>query len=154
MTKAPLNYSTSIPAKRTVTECIALLAESGANTVTAQYQARQPVGLSFRLDTPAGRRDFTMPVNIDGVHRLLQAADMGARSAPKWRTRDHAADVAWRVIKDWLEAQLALIGAEMVTLDEVMLPYLAIGEDRAGVPQTLYQAFATGGRLALGGSGE
>jgi hypothetical protein len=32
--------------------------------------------------------------------------------------------VAWRITKDWLDAQLALIETEMVPLEQVMLPYM------------------------------
>jgi len=31
----------------------------------------------------------------------------------KYRTREHAARVAWRICKDWIEAQLAIVDAEM-----------------------------------------
>jgi hypothetical protein len=44
----------------------------------------------------------------------------------RYQTREHAADVAWRVVLNWLEAQLALIAADMAKLDQVMLPYLAV----------------------------
>lgn len=140
MADRPLNFSTRIPAKRTAQECLSLLAEAGADAVAAQYMAKQPVGLSFRLTTPGGKRDFAMPINVDGVHKMLQRADLGSRSGPQWRSRDHALNVAWRVVKDWLEAQLAIIAAEVVTLDEVMLPYLQVGDGR-----TLYQEFAASG---------
>lgn len=55
-----------------------------------------------------------------------------------------AANVAWRVVKDWLEANLALIAAQMATLDEVMLPYLHVDEGR-----TLWQAYRERESLAL-----
>lgn len=29
-----------------------------------------------------------------------------------------------RIAKDWLEAQLAILATEMVTFDQVMLPYM------------------------------
>jgi hypothetical protein len=143
MADRPLNYSTKIAAKRTVQECMSLLAEAGADAVAAQYRDKQPTGLSFRLETPAGRRDFMMPLNVDGVAAVIGKM---LRSAPphvsraelnRLATREHALAVAWRVVRDWLEAQLALIAAEMVTLDEVMLPYLEIAPG-----QTLYREFA------------
>jgi hypothetical protein len=31
--------------------------------------------------------------------------------------------VAWRIIKDWVEAQLAIVEAEQVELVEVFLPF-------------------------------
>lgn len=140
-----LNYTTRIPCRRTVQECMAILADAGADAVAAQYQDKQPVGLSFRLASPAGgAHDFTMPVNVDGVQRMLKGAYRdgtlrGGRSEAAWTSREHAADVAWRVMKDWLEAQLAIIAAEMATLDQVMLPYLQVDGG-----QTLYEAVRAG----------
>ena len=140
--RGPLNYTTTIPAARTVGECQELLAAAGADAVAVMYSDRKPAGLSFRLSTPAGPRDFAMPVNIDGVQKMLMKANRekrlrsdGHRNAT-YETRDHASNVAWRVLKDWLEAQTAMIAAEMATLDEIMLPYLELGGGR-----TLYQAY-------------
>lgn len=149
--KGPLNYTTKIAAKRTTGECLELLAEAGADAVSVTYTNREPTGLAFRLNTPTGRRDFMLPVNIDGVQKMLAKANSEGRlrsdgyRTSAYQTRDHAANVAWRVVKDWLEAQLAVIGAEIVTLDQVMLPYLEVDAGK-----TLYQAFLENeSRLAL-----
>jgi hypothetical protein len=135
-----------VAASRTIGECQEILANAGAAAVAVLYENREPCGLSFRIATPRGLRDFCLPVNVDGVHELLTAAhakgnlsSSRGRNAASFTTRKHATAVAWRVIKDWIEAQVALIDAAMVTLDQVMLPYLQVGEG-----QTLYQAFAAG----------
>lgn len=132
MARKPLNYTTAIPARRTASECSELLAEAGAARVAVEYASKNPVGLSFRLEMPSGWQDFAMPVNIDGIHELLKQANAkgqlrsdGHRNS-SYETTGHALNVGWRVIKDWLEAQLALIAAEMVSLDQVMLPYLQL----------------------------
>jgi hypothetical protein len=39
------------------------------------------------------------------------------------RTKEQAARIAWRIVKDWLEAQLAMIEAGLVDLQQVFLPY-------------------------------
>ena len=130
MSKPPLNYTTRIPVTRSAMECSELLAAAGADMVSMTYRDKKPVGLAFRLVTAGALRDFVMPVNIDGVKELLARADYPASVKTKdlsvYVTREHAARVAWRVIKDWLEAQLALIAADMATLDQVMLPYLQV----------------------------
>lgn len=140
MTAPPLNYTTKVPVTRTVGECQQLLGSAGADAAAVMYEAREPVGLSFRLTGPHGRRDFSMPVNIAGVEQLLGKADypgtVKASDRARYVSRKHAAAVAWRIIKDWLEAQLALVAAQMVSLDEVMLPYLEVEGGR-----TLYQAY-------------
>lgn len=150
-TGRPLNYSTAIPAAQTVGECQQLLARSGAAAVAVHYEDAEPAGLSFRLDTPHGRRDFTLPVNVAGIQAVIAGmlrdnpphVSVAARN--KLASREHATRVAWRVVKDWLEANLALIAAQMATLDEVMLPYLQVDDSR-----TLYQAYREReGALAL-----
>lgn len=152
MTGAPLNYTTQIPASRTALECQQIIAGAGASAVAVTYENREPAGLSFQLATPSGPGHFTLPVNVEAMHRALLAAERDGRFAASrkrqgmFSSREHAKRVAWRVIKDWLEAQLALIGAQMATLDEVMLPYLHVSGDG----RTLREAYRES-QLALPG---
>ena len=39
-------------------------------------------------------------------------------------TREQAERVAWRILKDWIEAQMALLDIEMVRFEEIFLPYI------------------------------
>ena len=43
--------------------------------------------------------------------------------------------VAWRILKDWVEAQLALIETGMVSVEQVFLPYC-----QSGNGETLFEA--------------
>lgn len=138
-----LNYTTTIAAAKTIGEVQSMLGRAGASAVAVRYEDKEPAGLSFTLITAIGERAYTMPVNVAGVAKIL-------RSDPKTRTRsayitpEHAARVAWRVVKDWLEAQLAIIDANMVTLDQVMLPYVHVDGGK-----TLYDAFRDRELLAI-----
>lgn len=131
-----LNYTTSVPVTRTVGEVQAMLAKHGADAVATRYAAGRPVGVSFSLPTPHGPRGFTLPVDIAAVQRLLESQARERKIRPQYATPEHAARVAWRVLKDWLAAQLAIIEAQMATLDQVMLPYLHTDGDR-----TLYEVY-------------
>lgn len=138
---AVLNYTTQISANKTVGEMQAALAAAGAGRISVDYEGASPVALSFMLATPHGPRHFTLPVNVDAMHRLLVAQDRagklrGGTKATR-SSREQAERVAWRVMKDWLLAQLALVETEMAGLDQVMLPYLQI--DEAG--RTLYASY-------------
>lgn len=138
----PLNYTTSIPVAQTVGECQAILGAAGAASVAVHFEDGEPAGLSFSLRTPHGLRNFTLPVDVKAMQAVLVKAERAGqfaslkKSSAKWTGREHAAMVAWRVVKDWLEANLALIAAQMATLSEVMLPYLHVDEDH-----TLWQAY-------------
>lgn len=126
---APLNYTTTIKVDTTLGEVQRILARAGCSAVATNYDGGRAVGLSFTLRTPHGERAFSLPVNLDGVLKLLQDSPQVAKARKSGRhydTPDHAERVAWRVVKDWLEAQLALIDASMATLDQVMLPYLRV----------------------------
>lgn len=137
---APLNYTTTVPLDKTLGEVQRLLAKSGCSAVAINYDHDgRACGLSFSLRTPHGERGFSLPVNLPGVLKLLAEAPEVAKAKShgrKFDTLDHAEKVAWRVVKDWLEAQLALIDANMATLDQVMLPYLRVDPEH-----TLYERY-------------
>ena len=52
--------------------------------------------------------------------------------------RQQATRTSWRILKDWVEAQMALLETGMVTMDEIFLPYMLSGG------QTFYQALVAG----------
>ena len=144
MSKGPLNYTTTIDATKSASECIARLAAHGASAIGITYRERKPTGLTFRIETVHGERQFSLPVNVEGTFKALVRAANRHNIPPRYADRDQAERVAWRVLKDWLEAQLAIIEAGVADMAEVMLPYLNVAP---GV--TLYQAYAEDERLAL-----
>lgn len=147
----PLNYTTKIPASRTAAECLHLLAEAGAHAVSVSYANKEPSGLAFRLDTAGGRRDFNLPVDMMAMRAVINKAlhadrpHVSLAEFDRMLTAAHARNVAWRVVRDWLEAQLALIAAQMATLDQVMLPYLEVAPG-----ESLFDRYlAAQGKLAI-----
>lgn len=123
-----LNYTSSVPVARTTGEMQALLGKSGADAVAVLYDDGRPSGMSFSLATPSGQRSFNLPVDVSAVQKLLtQQKRKNSRIDDR---PEQAERVAWRIVKDWLAAQLALIDARMATLDEVMLPYLVTAPHR------------------------
>lgn len=148
-TDAPLlNYTTKVPASRTLQEMQTALARAGARRVMVEFDAEgDAAGLAFTLHTPHGERLYSLPCDVDAVLRILTATDPRLMKASKVKAeRAQAERVAWRVLKDWLEAQLALVRTRMATLDQVMLPYVHIDQDR-----TLYAAWADNEARALPG---
>jgi hypothetical protein len=60
-------------------------------------------------------------------------------------SEDHARNVSWRIIKDWVEAQMAIIETHMVTIAQVFLPYAVTSNG-----QTLYEYIGQNTQLLLG----
>ena len=127
-----LNYTTKIEARKTVGEVQELLAGQGARKIIIDYDdTGQPTGLTFIIMWQGIPTLFALPCRYEGVQRALAK---NPKIGPTGRSKEQALRVAWRVIKDWVAAQLAIIEAEAVSLPEVFLPY-AVTKDGG----TLYE---------------
>lgn len=122
-----VNYTTTVSAEKTIWEIQQRLAKHGAKRIAVDYDdAGEPSGLSFMIIHPEhGPRLFSLPVDTEAMRRVL-VRQVGGRPGSKATSPEQAARVAWRVMKDWIAAQLALVETTMVGLDEVMLPYIHV----------------------------
>lgn len=124
------NYSTTVSVDRTLMEIQRMLTRAGAVSVRVDYTGVDPIALAFLLPVGETEVAFRLPIKPDGVAAALQRDSVPASK----RTPEHVRRVAWRTVRDWLRAQLALIEAEQATLAEAMLPYAVTPSGR-----TLYQ---------------
>jgi hypothetical protein len=133
-----LNYTTSIHADKTVAEIQRILVNAKANAVLCEYDGSgNVVALSFKAMTPFGELSFRMPADPQPVLAVLnQQVKEGKIPRRYQHDVDQARRVAWRIVKDWIEAQAALIQTRMVTIEQVFLPY---AQNSQG--ETLYEAF-------------
>lgn len=135
-----LNYTTSISVQKTIGEIQETLSLHGNIQVLVEYEMGTPSAISFRVNTAHGVLSFLLPAKIDSVFRVIERSKM-----PKSKkTRDQAARVAWRIIKDWIEAQMALIQSSQATIQEVFLPFVQSGNGK-----TLYSITEEGGFKGL-----
>ena len=135
---AILNYTTTISTEKTAAEIQKKLASAKAQAVLCEYDDNAVMcAMSFRIMTPHGMIFFRLPANTRGVLRHLES---DPKVPKRLRNQEQAARVAWRILKDWIEAQLAIVDAEMASITEVFLPY---AQDASG--KTVYQALEQGG---------
>ena len=116
---------------RTISEITSMLVENHALAIMTEYVDREPRAVSFRIQTEHGLIAFQLPARIEAVAKLL--AKSHRRTKPQL-VREQAVRTAWRIIRDWLEAQLAMTQAELVSMVEIFLPY---AQDSTG--QTFYE---------------
>jgi hypothetical protein len=133
----PLNYTTTIDPSKSATECMGILANAGARKISIDMEHKVPIGLSFVIATRWGDRAFDMPANIEGTYQaLLRSSRASGGIPPRFASREQAARVTWRVLKDWLEVQIAMIEAGLAEIEQIMLPYVLVEPKK-----TLYQAY-------------
>ena len=128
-----LNYTTTIAVEKTVGEIQAMLGRAKASAVLTEYG---PTGIvsavSFRINSANGTLSFRMPADAQRVYQVMVRDGRVPRAK---RTQEQAARVAWRIMKDWLAVQLALIQCGMVDFEQVFLPYMQFPNG-----QTVYES--------------
>lgn len=135
-----LNYTTKVDVFTTLGAIQGQLVKHGAKKIMQDYDDDGHISaLSFLVETPTGPRGIRLPANVDAVHAVL------TRQRVKC-DREQAERVAWRIVKDWVEAQMAILESEMVQMDEIFLPYMVNGSG-----QTLFQAYRNNQLMLEGG---
>lgn len=120
---AILNYTTKIDAWKTVNEIQMLLSKHGVTHFNIKNEGSRPVAVSFSMDYKGQPLNFLLPCNHSGVWNVLKSD----REIPtSFRNEDQAFRTSWRIVKDWVEAQLAIVQAELAPIEEVFMPYLVI----------------------------
>lgn len=128
------NYTTTVTAQRSITEIQNILVAHGARHILEDYEDERPVGLAFIIATPYGDMAFRLPANIERVRVVLNRQRVRTQVS-----EELAARVAWRILKDWLRAQMAILETEMVTIDQIFLPYMEVGKDRKSLYEVMLE---------------
>lgn len=118
---ALLNYTTKINAEQTIGEIQKLLSKHGVMAMMTEYDGQNVSAVSFKMNINGSPMGFKLPCNWRAVLEIF-------KNDPQARRRgcvneDQAIKTAWRVIKDWIVSQLALVEINMVTISQVFLPY-------------------------------
>lgn len=141
---ALFTYTTQIAADKTVAEIQKVLVKIGARSILYDYDDNGYISvLSFRMAVNGQELSYKLPVDWRPVLRVLESQNISY----KLQTQEQALRVAWRILKYWVEAQAAIIETQMVTSDQVFLPYTIVGKD-----QTLYDRFINDQQLLGAGN--
>jgi hypothetical protein len=92
------------------------------------------IGVVFIIPILSGEFPIRLPARVEQVKQKLY----GNRSEYTQAMEEQARRTAWANIRDWLDAQMALIETEQVKLEEIFLPYMT---DRSG--KTLFEYMQT-----------
>lgn len=131
-----LNYTTQIESIKTVGEIQGILAGHGAKSILTDYDEDGHIeALSFRVITPQGDVAIRLPIDPEAVLKVLTKQSRLGRVPRRYLTHAQAVRVAWRIVKDWVAAQMAILETEMVKMEQIFLPYVITDSGK-----TLYEA--------------
>jgi hypothetical protein len=134
------NYTTTIPVQQTVAEISALLASKGARSIRADYAPNgEPSGVAFVLQIHNVSVEFALPVNVAGVERAMKKQKQRGRwtATMMARIEKQSKWIAWRIVKDWIAAQIAIVESNQVEAAQVFMPYAVA----PGTNQTAWEQF-------------
>jgi hypothetical protein len=124
-----LNYTTTIDPHRTVGEIQKLLAGKGARGILTEYADGEPVAVAFQIEHSGQVLRYRLPCRAAAVHNILLHEYRAGKVQKRFAEKSHAQRVAWRIVKDWIEAQLALVESGMTDMAEVFMPYQLVEGD-------------------------
>lgn len=134
---AILNYTTSVDAFKTVSEIEYILMKHSAKSIMKNFDGESITGLSFLIDTGVQQIPVKLPVRTEECLEVLKKEKASGTKSIK-ATKEQAERVAWRILKSWVEAQMALLDINMVQLQEIFLPYIELPDGNT-IYQTLEQ---------------
>lgn len=124
------NYTTTVPVAKSVQHIQDLLASKGALSVLINYEGGIPKSISFMMDVNGRLVPFRLEANAAALLKALERD----RVEKKYQSIEHAEKVAWRLVLNWIDVQLAFIEAGQAALAQLLLGYV---EQRDG--QTFWQ---------------
>lgn len=127
------NYTTKISALQTIGEIQAILAAHGARKVMLDYSENgKATAVTFALQCGTNLIGYRLEAKIDGVKRVMKKENTKCDEAQAER-------IAWRNLKDWIAAQVAMVETEQASMEELFFHRLLQPGEK-----TLYEAFKDG----------
>lgn len=125
--------STQIDAERTVGEIQKMLSTHGVKAMMTEYDGPHVGSVSFKMEIDGKMMGFKLPCNWKAVQEIFETDDKSRRNVRLKKNEtlaDQAVRTAWRIIHRWVEAQMALVEVNMVTVPQVFLPYTIMNDGR------------------------
>lgn len=85
------------------------------------------VAFSFILNKQTeGEREinFKLPMKEEKIFQVFKIQNRQGKLANRYCDLDQARRTGWRIIKDWIDSQMALLEIEIVKFEEIFLPYM------------------------------
>lgn len=133
-----LNYTTKVEAAKTVEQIQRILVAHGARAVLVNYGDDGSIqSLAFKAMGPQGEIAIKLPIDPEATLRVLTRQYNAGKIPHRYINRPQAVRVAWRIIREWVAAQMAILETEMVRLEQIFLPYVVTRDGR-----TIYEIAA------------
>ena len=125
------NYSTRISVEITISQIEKILSSHGATAIMKEYdKAGKVTAMNFIVDYSEGKSiPFRVPLNVQALMEKINydidhpQRREGRIPSTRKNDMDYARRVGWRIIRDWIDAQMAFVDMGQVKITQVFLAY-------------------------------
>jgi len=136
------NYTSTVPATKSVVKMEQRLVEAGANNITKFYVDGKLSGVTFTIYAPGrGPLTFKLPARVDDVRNVLAQQIKRPHKKTIDKLFAQAERCAWKNLSDWVDIQLALVRMGQASTIEIFMPYILSKDGE----RTLFEALADSG---------
>jgi hypothetical protein len=136
------NYTTEVPASRSIENIEKLLVAAGASNIMKGYESGNCISISFILTVNSMKVPFQLPAKVQKVYMWLKK-EYPTRKQPVLQAQ--AERIAWKLQHEWLHLQLSLNEIDQAELLELLLPYVYDVQRN----ETFYSKIKSGGYKAM-----
>lgn len=120
------NYTSNQSASRSISYIEQKLIQQGANKILKIYDEDCRLkAICFSIIIDGEDISFKLPAKVKACETVL-LSNLSARARPETRKKvpQQAERTAWKILQDWVEAQMAMIELSQTEIMEVFLPYV------------------------------
>ena len=119
------NYTSKVPASRSLENIERLLVDAGATHIARFYDGeKKVVGVLFQINMGGKPVTFKLPSRPDRVLKEMEKGRRRMRSESQKRLGEQAQRTAWKILFDWVSVQVSMVLLEQAEAAEVFLPYV------------------------------
>ena len=119
------NYTTAINSEKTVNEIESILTRHGASKIMKEFDGEGGVSaVCFILPKGEIEIPFRLPLREDSIMLVLSKQNREGKLPKSFLNKAQARRIGWRILKDWVDSQMALVEIGMAKAEEVFMPYL------------------------------
>ncbi len=136
------NYTSTVPAERSISRIEKILVEMGATSVNKQYDSNKRIeAIAFLIVVNGNTIPFKLPAKASEVEAVLAKSVRRMTEGTRQRVREQSERTAWRLVQEWVEIQMSMINLKQADFVEVFLPYVYDYAQN----KTFYQSIKDGG---------
>jgi hypothetical protein len=121
------NYTSTVPASRSVANIERRLVAFGANNIIKTYDENKTLsGIYFVVAVNGKEIPFKLPANVENVYKVISRSVRRPRPGTDERLREQAERSAWKILSDSVDIDLSLVEINQVEFLQKFLAYVMV----------------------------